>query len=80
MMGRTNAGVKHVYQTQNDVLTLSASGTGAMEAAVVNLMEPNEHVLVVSIGEFGQRFVSLVDTYGGRAEELQFDSGLAPRT
>ena len=43
MMGRTNAGVKHVYQTQHDVLTLSASGTGAMEAAVVNLVEPNEH-------------------------------------
>lgn len=77
MMGRTTAGVKQVYQTQHDVLTLSASGTGAMEAAVVNLIEPNEHVLVISIGEFGNRFIGLVDTYGGRSTDLKYEQGLA---
>ncbi|MSQ42405.1 MAG: alanine--glyoxylate aminotransferase family protein [Dehalococcoidia bacterium] len=77
MMNRTTAGVKHVYQTQHDVMTLSASGTGAMEAAVVNLVEPDEHVLVISIGEFGDRFINLVKTYGGRCTELKFEQGLA---
>ncbi len=77
MAARTTEGVKKVYQTKNDVVTLSASGTGAMEAAVVNLMAPGEEVLVVTIGEFGDRFVNLVQTYGGKATVLKFDPGLA---
>lgn len=77
MAARTTEGVKKVYQTKNDVVTLSASGTGAMEAAVVNLMAPGEEVLVVSIGEFGDRFINLVQIYGGKLNQLKFEPGLA---
>src|SRR5690606_2107812 len=65
------------YQTTNDVLTLTASGSGAMEAAVVNMMAPGEQVLLVSIGEFGNRFVNLVNAYGGQGTVLQFEPGQA---
>ncbi len=77
LIARTTAGVKEVYQTTNDVLTLTASGSGAMEAAVVNMMEPGEDVLVVTIGEFGNRFVNLVEAYKGNGTLLQFEQGQA---
>ena len=77
MLERTTAGVKQVYQTKNDVMTLTSSGTGAMEAAVVNVMAPGEETLVISIGEFGDRLINLVKTYGGKGTELKFDQGLA---
>ena len=77
MIKRTTEGVKQVYQTKNDVLTLTASGTGAMEAAVVNLVAPGEEVLVVSIGEFGDRLINLAKIYGAKGTELKFEQGLA---
>ena len=77
MIARTTEGVKHVYQTKNDVMTLTSSGTGAMEAAVVNMVEPGEQVLIVSIGEFGDRLINLVKIYGGKGTELKFEQGLA---
>lgn len=77
MIERTTRGVKHVYQTKNDVVTLTSSGTGALEAAIVNLMSPGEPVLVISIGEFGDRFITLAKIYGGKVTELKFEPGLA---
>ena len=77
MIARTTDGVKKVYQTKNDVMTLTASGTGAMESAIVNLMAPGEDVLVISIGEFGDRLINLVKVYGGKGTELKFEQGLA---
>ena len=52
----TTEKIKQVYLTKNDVLTLTASGTGAMEAAIVNFMPPGSHALVITIGVFGNRF------------------------
>ncbi len=48
-------GLKEVFQTKNDVLILTASGTGAMEAAVVNAVPPGGKALVLSAGYFGAR-------------------------
>ena len=45
--------------TQNDVLLLSCSGTGAMEASVSNLTSPGDRVLVLTAGKFGERWVDL---------------------
>jgi aspartate aminotransferase-like enzyme len=50
--------------TSNDVVVLTCSGTGAMEAAVSNLTNPGDTVLVISAGKFGERWVSLAKTYG----------------
>jgi aspartate aminotransferase-like enzyme len=50
--------------TKNDVLLLSSSGTGAMEASVSNLTSPGDKVLVLSAGKFGERWVGLAKAFG----------------
>ncbi len=50
--------------TTNDVVVLSSSGTGAMEASVSNLTSPGDRVLVLSAGKFGERWVSLAKAFG----------------
>jgi len=50
--------------TQNDVLLLASSGTGAMEASVSNLTSPGDQVLVLTAGKFGERWVELVKAFG----------------
>ena len=58
------AQLKVFVGTQNDVLLLSSSGTGAMEAAVSNLTSPGDRVLVLSAGKFGERWVGLAKAFG----------------
>ena len=57
-------GLKEVFQTQNDVLILTASGTGAMEAAVVNAVPPGGKALVLNAGHFAARWVNLCKAFG----------------
>lgn len=54
---------------------LTASGTGAMEAAVINCFTPQDKVLIVNGGGFGQRFVNLCATYDIPYDEIKLDSG-----
>ena len=61
---RVLAQLKEFVGTQNDVLLLAASGTGAMEAAVSNLTSPGDRVLVLSAGKFGERWVALAKAFG----------------
>ena len=58
------AQLKDFVGTRNDILLLSCSGTGAMEAAVSNLTSPGDRVLVLSAGKFGERWVSLAKAFG----------------
>src|SRR6201992_2608502 len=58
------AQLKEFVGSQNDVLLLSCSGTGAMEASVSNLTSPGDRVLVLSAGKFGERWVSLAKAFG----------------
>ena len=58
------AGLKEVFQTQNDVLILTASGTGAMEAAVVNAVPRGGKALVLNAGHFAARWVNLCKAFG----------------
>ena len=53
-----------VFGTEGDVLLFAASGTGAMESAVSNLIRPGDAALVVSCGKFGERWAELCDAYG----------------
>lgn len=57
-------GLKWVFQTKNDVFVMASSGTGAMESAVVNLLSPNDKVLVASCGVFGNRWAKICQAYG----------------
>ena len=65
---RVLAQLKVFVGTQNDVLLLSSSGTGAMEAAVTNLTSPGDKVLVLSAGKFGERWVVLAKAFGCQVE------------
>ncbi len=58
------AQLKVFVGTQNDVLLLSSSGTGAMEASVSNLTSPGDPVLVLTAGKFGERWVDLTKAFG----------------
>ena len=58
-----NEGLKYLFQTTKDIFTFSASGTGAMEAAVVNLLSPGDKAIVVCGGKFGQRWAEICRSY-----------------
>jgi aspartate aminotransferase-like enzyme len=77
MMAENDAGLREVFQTQNDVLTLTCSGTGGMEAAIVNTLSPGDKVLALVIGEFGKRFVKIAKAYGADVEAMEFPAGEA---
>jgi aspartate aminotransferase-like enzyme len=72
-------GLKRLFQTEEDVLMLAASGTGAMEAAVVNLLAAGERVIVVNGGKFGERWTKICQTYGVVVEEIKVEWGQAVR-
>jgi aspartate aminotransferase-like enzyme len=61
---RVLADLKEFIGTQNDVLVLTASGTGLMEASISNLTSPGDKVLVLTAGKFGERWVSLAKAFG----------------
>src|SRR5215471_16352521 len=58
------ADLKEVMATSNDVILFSASGTGAMDAAVSNLFSRSDKVIVCSAGKFGERWAELAKAYG----------------
>ena len=69
------AKLKELFQTKNDVFLLTGSGTGGMEAAVVNTLSPGDKVLAVSNGFFGERFADIAEAYGADVKRLSFDWG-----
>lgn len=70
-----NEGLKYVFQTNNDVLTFASSGTGAMEASVVNFLSPQDKALVVRGGKFGERFAEICEAYGVEAIPIDVQWG-----
>jgi aspartate aminotransferase-like enzyme len=64
------AGLKKLFQTQADVLPLACSGTGAMEAAVVNTLSVGDTVALVRAGKFADRWLEICKTYGVDVLEL----------
>jgi aspartate aminotransferase-like enzyme len=70
-------GLKKLFGTRNDVLILSSSGTGAMEASVANLFSPGDEVLVVNGGKFGERWLNISNAYGLKPIEMPVPWGQA---
>jgi aspartate aminotransferase-like enzyme len=77
MQDRIMKRLKTFFRTDNEVYVLSASGTGAMEAALVNVLSPGDPVLCVSIGEFGERFAEIAAAFGAEVTKLDFEPGTA---
>jgi len=69
--------LKQVFQTVNDVFLLTSSGTGGLEAAIVNALSPGDKVLSVSIGVFGERFATIAEQFGAEVTPLRFEWGKA---
>jgi aspartate aminotransferase-like enzyme len=70
-------GLKKLFGTQNDVLVLASSGTGAMEASVANLFSPGDKVLVINGGKFGERWLNISNAYGLNPVEMKVPWGQA---
>lgn len=72
-------GLQWLYQTKNDVLILSATGTGGMVGAVNNFFNTGDEVIVVNGGKFGERWTKICQAYGLKVDEIVVDWGYAVR-
>lgn len=77
LLAEVTEGVKKVYRTKQHVLIYPASGSGALEAAVVNFLSPGDKVLAISIGVFGDRFATIAAEFGAQVEKMEFPWGQA---
>lgn len=77
LITRVSGRLQDAFKTRNDLLILTCSGTGALEAAIVNFLSPGDPVLAVSIGSFGNRFAKVATTYGADVTKVDVEWGRA---
>ena len=77
VLKEASEGLKYVFETLNDVFILAASGTGTMEAAVINLLSPGDTALTIQGGKFGERWTELCQAYGITPEIIDVEWGKA---
>ena len=70
--------LRDVYRTQNDVLMFTTSGTGAFESAVANLTSPGDRQLVLSAGNFGERWAGMAGAFRADVVHVRLDWGETP--
>ncbi|MGQ9546272.1 MAG: pyridoxal-phosphate-dependent aminotransferase family protein [Dehalococcoidia bacterium] len=75
VLNAVTAKLKQVFQTKEDVFLLTASGTGGLEAAIVNTLSPGDRVLSLANGFFGERFAEIAQEYGAEVIGLNFEWG-----
>ena len=79
LFAEVRAGLKRVFQTSQEVLPLACSGTGAMEAAVVNTLSAGDAVAIIRAGKFADRWAEIAKAYGVRVVDLQAPFGESVR-
>ncbi len=77
LLGRVNQRLKQVFQTSSEIFVITTSGTGAMEAVVVNTLSPGDRVLALTCGAFGDRFCEVSQAFGADVVRLEFPWGTA---
>lgn len=77
LLRETSEGLAELIGTSGEVLLLTGSGSGALEAAVVNTLSPGDRVLVVDIGSFGDRFAKIASAFGADVERMEVEWGSA---
>lgn len=75
MLARVLDGLKWLFKTDNEVMLLSSSGTGAMEAAMTNCFSPGDKIVAFAGGKFGERLVEMARTFGLDTVEIQHEWG-----
>jgi aspartate aminotransferase-like enzyme len=73
-----NAKLHDVFKTANDIVTFTSSGTGAMEAALVNFLSAGDKIISVNGGKFGERWGKIAKAYGVVCNELKIAWGTSP--
>ena len=77
LVKRVTEGLQRAFRTSNDLLILTTSGTGGLEAAIVNHLSPGDPVLAVSIGSFGDRFGDIAQRYDAGVRRYSTEWGRA---
>jgi aspartate aminotransferase-like enzyme len=77
LLHEVSDGIAGLIGTSGDVFLLTGSGTGSLEAAIVNTLSPGDRVLGVSIGGFGERFAKIAETFGAHVDRPDFEWGKA---
>jgi aspartate aminotransferase-like enzyme len=68
-------GLQWLGETKNDVFILTSSGTGAMEAAVANILSPGDQVVSLVCGNFSERWAKLSEAFGARVDRIVVPPG-----
>ena len=71
LMERIVRRMRPFFGTEAEILLLTAAGSGALEAAVVNVLSPGDRVLAVTVGAFGDRFAKVAEVYGADVRRLE---------
>ena len=79
-MGQAQEKLQWAFQTNNPVFILASTGTGPMEAAIVNTLSPGDEILVASNGIVANRFANIASAFGARVTRIDspWDSGIRP--
>lgn len=77
ILNKALSSLQYVFETKNPVLILPTTGTGAMEAALINTLSPNDHILCVAGGKFGERFAKIASAYGIQPSTIDVEWGHA---
>lgn len=77
MVQSIKPGLQQIFGTTQDVAMITGSGTAGLEAAVVNIIQPGDEVLVVVTGAFGDRFTKICNAYNIKAHRLDVEWGQA---
>ncbi len=75
LYAKLNAQLQDIFQTKQPVLLLGSSGTGGLEASIVNLFSPGDHILAMPMGAFGDRALNIARTYGAKVEVIDTEWG-----
>ena len=75
LLADVTAGGRRVFETANDLLVLTASGSGGLESAIANLVSPGDEVVAAMCGNFGERFAGMAAAYGARVVRLEAEWG-----
>jgi aspartate aminotransferase-like enzyme len=77
MQNEIAQGLASLIGTSGEILLLTGSGSGAMEAAIVNTLSPGDRVLAVTIGGFGDRFAKVAEAFGAGVDRMEVEWGTA---
>lgn len=77
ILAKALIGLKNLYQTKQPVFMHTSTGSGGMESALVNLLNPGDEVLAIVSGKFGERWADIAEVYGAKVTRLNVEWGSA---